>query len=146
VRRAVESPLFYEGWAYYAESLLEEEGYAGAPIERLVQRKRSLWRAARCMIDAGLASGRIGFAEAAKLLEEVGYSAPEASSRVRRFMLNPGYHLCYSLGRHEILKLRDRYGRLAGRDSFHRTLLLGGEMPFDFAGRRCETILRGERG
>ena len=36
VRRQIESPLFYEGWAYYAESLLTEQGYVQNPMEYLV--------------------------------------------------------------------------------------------------------------
>jgi hypothetical protein len=143
IRRAVESPLFYEGWAYYAESLLEEDGYAAGLLERVVQKKRSLWRAARCMIDAGMTSGLIDENRATTLLEEVGYGPEEARRRVHRFQLNPGYHLCYSLGRHEILKLRKRYGRLGGRKLFHRTLLEGGEIPFALAGKRMQALLGG---
>ena len=36
VRRQIESPLFYEGWASYAESLLIDYGYVQAPLEYLV--------------------------------------------------------------------------------------------------------------
>lgn len=144
VRRAFESPLFYEGWAYYAESLLEEEGYVEDPLERVVHKKRKLWRAARCMIDAGLASGRIGLTEAVKLLQEVGYTQGEAEERVRRFRLNPGYQLCYSLGRYEIVRLRNRYGGTAGGDSFHRDLLQGGQVPFTLAEKRFQALARGD--
>ena len=54
VRRQIESPLFYEGWATYAESLLTEYGYVRHPMDRLVDLKRRLWRSARCQIDVGL--------------------------------------------------------------------------------------------
>ncbi len=36
IRRQIESPLFYEGWATYVESLLTEQGYINRPIEILV--------------------------------------------------------------------------------------------------------------
>jgi uncharacterized protein (DUF885 family) len=54
VRRQIESPLFYEGWASYSESLLSEYEYTSDPLDRLVDLKRNLWRSARCQIDAGL--------------------------------------------------------------------------------------------
>jgi hypothetical protein len=144
IRRAIESPLFYEGWACYAESLLDEDGYIGAPIERLVHNKRTLWRAARCTIDSGMPTGRVNRNEAEELMEEIGYSRNEAARLVNRFMLNPGYHLCYTLGRFEILNLRDRYGTMAGREGFHRILLEGGELPFHLIEKRFKAITGGK--
>ena len=143
IRRRIESPLFYEGWAYYAESLLEEDAYIKIPIERLVHRKRSLWRAARCMIDSGLPSGRIKREHAVELLQEVGYPQAEALEQVNRFQLNPGYHLCYTLGRFEILNLKNHYSGITGRESFHRFLLEGGELPFHLIERRLQTSIGG---
>jgi len=145
IRRLIESPLFYEGWSYYAESLLEEDGYIRTPIEKLVHKKRSLWRAARCMIDSGLPTGLIDREKAVKLLEEVGYPQDEADERVNRFQLNPGYHLCYTLGRFEILNLRHLFAPLAGRGSFHRILLQGGELPFHLIERRLQTLIGGKK-
>jgi uncharacterized protein (DUF885 family) len=144
IRCVIESPLFYEGWAYYAESLLDEDGYVRTPIERLVHNKRTLWRAARCMIDSGLPTGCIDRTEAEKLMEEVGYTQDEAAQLVNRFQLNPGYHLCYTLGKFEILNLRNRYGTLLGRDAFHRILLEGGELPFHLIERRFKACIGGK--
>ncbi|UCB46497.1 MAG: DUF885 family protein [Spirochaetota bacterium] len=144
VRCAIESPLFYEGWAYYAESLLEEDGYIKTPIERLIHNKRTLWRAARCMIDSGLPTGCIDREKAEKLMEEIGYPRDEAAQLVSRFQLNPGYHLCYTLGKNEILNLRGRYGTLLGREEFHRILLEGGELPFHLIERRYKACTGGE--
>jgi uncharacterized protein (DUF885 family) len=59
---------------------------------------------------------------------------------VRRFRLTPGYQLCYSLGRYEILRLRERFAPRLGRDVFHRTLLEGGELPFHLAAKRLEAV------
>ncbi len=143
IRRLIESPLFYEGWAYYSESLLEEDGYIRTPIERLVHRKRTLWRAGRCMIDSGLPIGQIDREKAVKLMEEVGYPRDEAAELINRFQLNPGYHLCYTLGRFEILNLRKLYGTLAGRESFHRILLKGGELPFHLIEKRFQALIGG---
>jgi hypothetical protein len=140
VRRQIESPLFYEGWAYYAESLLTEYGYVDSPIEYLVDCKRRLWRAARCQIDVGLTIGILAREDAIRLLTTAGFTSEEANSQVDRFRLNPGYQLCYSLGRYEIMKLRETYGIRMGRDQFHRQLLDGGELPFHLIEKRFETI------
>jgi hypothetical protein len=138
VRRQTESPLFYEGWAYYAESLLAEYGYVNSPIESLVDCKRRLWRAARCQIDVGLPTGRLSREEAVGLLTAAGFSPKEANTQIDRFRLNPGYQLCYSLGRHEIMRLRELYGPKMGREAFHKELLEGGELPFHLIEKRFE--------
>jgi len=138
VRRQTESPLFYEGWAYYAESLLSEYGYVNSPIESLVDCKRRLWRAARCQIDVGLPTGKLSRDEAVDLFTTVGFSSKEANVQIDRFRLNPGYQLCYSLGRYEIERLRDIYGARMGRDAFHRLLLEGGELPFHLIEKRFD--------
>ena len=138
VRRQIESPLFYEGWAYYAESLLGDYGYVNSPIESLVDSKRRLWRAARCQIDVGLPTGRLARGDAVDLLTTAGFSPQEANAQIDRFRLNPGYQLCYTLGRHEIMRLRQIFGFRMGRDEFHRALLEGGERPFHLIEKALE--------
>jgi hypothetical protein len=140
VRRQIESPLFYEGWAYYAESILAESGYVEDELELLVDCKRRLWRAARCLIDSGLALQRFTREEAAGLLVSVGFAADEAVAQIERFRLNPGYQLCYSLGKYEIVDLRKGFLSRLGWKRFHRLLLEGGEIPFDLAARRFANL------
>jgi uncharacterized protein (DUF885 family) len=145
VRRQVESPLFYEGWAYYAESILAESGYVTNELELLVDRKRRLWRAGRCLIDTGLALKWFTTEKAADLLVSVGFAAEEAVDQIERFRLNPGYQLCYSLGKYEILHLRQRFVAAFGWKRFHRLLLEGGEIPFHLAARRFEQLAENAR-
>ena len=133
IRRQIESPLFYEGWAYYAESIPIETGYIEDPVEILVDLKRQLWRSARCQIDVGLATGRLRREKAVELLRFVNFSKEEALAQVNRFGLNPGYQLCYSLGRYEINILRKKYEPVLGARMFHQVLLKGGELPFHLA-------------
>lgn len=138
VRRQLESPLFYEGWAYYAESLLLEYGYVDNPMEQLVDAKRRLWRAARCRIDVGVNTGRLSREQAMELLVQAGLNGNEAGRQVDRFRLNPGYQICYTLGRHEISALRTKYEPVLGRERFHRLLLTGGQLPFHLIERRLQ--------
>ncbi|HBD07100.1 MAG TPA: hypothetical protein DCZ69_02470, partial [Syntrophobacteraceae bacterium] len=131
---------FYEGWAYYAESLLAECGYVDRPIDLLVDCKRRLWRAARCQIDVGLTTAMLKPADAIELLTAAGFSSEEAKTQVNRFRLNPGYQLCYSLGRYEIMELRKAFAPRLGRGRFHRELLEGGQLPFHLAEQRLNNI------
>ena len=140
VRAQIESPLFYEGWAYYAESLLTESGYGDDLIDQLVDHKRRLWRAARCRIQIGSATGDLAFSEATALLTNAGFSFEEAANQVNRFRINPGYQLCYSLGRFEIMRLRERYGARMGLEQFHRFVLEGGELPFHMIEKRLAAL------
>ena len=140
IRAQIESPLFYEGWAYYVESLLSECGYVDHPLDQLVDYKRRLWRAARCQIDVGLANGMLDAGRALDLLTATGFSHEEARNQVSRFRLNPGYQLCYSLGRYELVRLRNVYGGRLKRDRFHREILQGGELPFHLLEKRLASL------
>jgi uncharacterized protein (DUF885 family) len=142
VRQQVESPLFYEGWATYAESLLIDKGYIREPEEELVHLKRQLWRAARCRIDVGMHTGALGREEAIGMLVDTGFSAEESGRQVDRFRLNPGYQLCYGLGRHEFVSLKKKFAPRFGEDRFHRLLLQGGELPFHLIDKRLSHLAR----
>jgi uncharacterized protein (DUF885 family) len=144
VRRQIESPLFYEGWAYYAESLLTEIGYVQHPMEYLVDYKRRLWRSARCQIDVGLHADFITITDAVKLLTTAGFSREEAKRQIYRFQLNPGYQLCYSLGRYEIMRLKKVYENQMGSEHFHAFLLQGGELPFHWIEKRFRALNKEE--
>ncbi|MBT7085404.1 MAG: DUF885 family protein [Desulfobacterales bacterium] len=143
IRRQIESPLFYEGWATYAESLLIKYGYVDTPIEKLVYYKRRLWRSARCIIDSGMPSGKIKKDNAVVLLTASGFSQKEAENQIYRFQLNPGYQLCYSLGQYEISKLQEAYGHLMPDELFHAFLLEGGQLPFHLIEKRLQSINSG---
>jgi uncharacterized protein (DUF885 family) len=140
IRRQIESPLFYEGWASYAEAMLLEYGYLEDPLEMLVSFKRNLWRSARCQIDVGLTLGKLTENDAIDLLKICGFALPEASRQLDRFRLNPGYQLCYCYGSYEFKQLKKKYGhRLEGKD-FHSFLLEGGELPFDLIKKRFRKL------
>jgi len=140
-RRQIESPLFYEGWASYAEQLLDELGYVEDPRKQLVLLKRQLWRNLRAMLDIELQTGRKSLAHAGAEIEKLGFSTRRAQRQVRRFALTPGYQLCYSMGNHEIIRLRRRFSPDLALKTFHDTLLNGGQIPFHLAERRLETSL-----
>jgi hypothetical protein len=140
IRRQIESPLFYEGWASYAESLLVEYGYMKSPLDLLIDLKRNLWRSARCLIDVGLTTGKISAADASELLKVCSFSPGEARRQIDRFQLNPGYQVCYSLGNYEFTRLKKAYAARLGNKRFHKHLLEGGELPFHLIDKRFARI------
>ena len=142
VRRQIESPLFYEGWASYSESLLSEYEYMSDPLDRLVDLKRNLWRSARCQIDAGMTTGKITETDALELLKICTFSEPEARRQIDRFRLNPGYQVCYSLGSHEFKQLKAKHGSKMGSQRFYECLLDGGELPFHLLDLRLQNLTR----
>jgi uncharacterized protein (DUF885 family) len=145
IRRQIESPLFYEGWASYAESLLIEYGYIKKPVELLLDLKRNLWRAARCQIDVGLTTAKISTEDALELLKICSFSAGEARRQIERFQLNPGYQVCYSLGNYEFSQLKSVYAARLGSKRFHKYLLDGGELPFHLIDKRLDRIVHEHR-
>ena len=145
IRRQIESPLFYEGWASYAESLLAEYGYMKNPLELLIDLKRNLWRSARCQIDVGLATGRISIEDSFELLRVSSFSRGEAKRQIDRFRLNPGYQVCYSLGNYEFNRLKSAYAARLGTKRFHEYLLAGGELPFHLIEKRFARLYRDRR-
>jgi uncharacterized protein (DUF885 family) len=138
IRRQIESPLFYEGWACYAEQLLDELGYVHDPLVRLIGLKRQLWRNLRAMLDVGLQKGEMSMAQAAGQVESLGFSSARSRRQVQRFCLTPGYQSCYFLGTCEIINLREHFSSLMSLKDFHDTLLGGGEIPFHFVKKRLE--------
>lgn len=138
IRRQIESPLFYEGWASYAESMLIEYGYLTEPLELLVSLKRDLWRSARCQIDVGLTIGKLSGNRAVDLLKTCGFAEAEASRQLDRFRLNPGYQLCYCYGSHEFRQLKKKFGTRLPENDFYRFILESGELPFHMIEKRYE--------
>jgi uncharacterized protein (DUF885 family) len=136
VRRYIEQPLFYEGWACFAEEMMKITGYFNRPADRLLLAKRRLWRAIRGKIDIGLQTGTMDIETAASYLQKAGISKQQALSSVRKYPLNPGYQVCYTLGLRRFLALYERYGQNY-LQKFVRTILDQGEIRF----KDLETVL-----
>jgi len=142
LRRQIESPLFYEGWACYAEQLLDELGYITEPRQQLIQLERQLWRCLRAILDVKLQSGTMTLDQGQGEIEKLGFSSKRARRQIRRFALTPGYQSCYFLGTYEIMVLREKYAPRIGLKDFHDILLGGGEIPFPFVEKRLSTFLK----
>jgi len=129
IRRPLESPLCYEGWACFAETLLAETGYFDGPWDRFLLARRRIERAARGLIDIGLQTGRMTFAAAAGELVKTGYTPRTAAGVVPKYALRPGYQVCYTLGLRRMISLREQCRQLDAGE-FARGLLGQGEIGF----------------
>jgi hypothetical protein len=130
IRRRIESALFYEGWACYAEQLVDEFAYEPDPRQHLIRVKRDLWRAVRGRLDLELHTGAISLEQGAGRLEALGYAPRDARKQARRITLTPGYQLCYTLGKHCMLDLRRRFVPPLSLKDFHAIVLGSGQVPF----------------
>mgnify|MGYP006288104831 CR=1 FL=1 len=132
VRRHLEFPVFYEGWASFAEELLFETGFFGGAVDRLLMAKRRFWRALRGQVDFDLHVGRRSPDGAAALLVSHGLPARRAEAMVHRYCLKPGYQLAYTIGRRRFRRLWETFRRTAGDPvAFARRVLAQGEIGFD---------------
>ncbi len=111
-------------------------GYFDGPWDRFLLAKRRAERAARGLIDLGLQSGRMTTVQAQALLLRVGYRPEVARSVVPKYLLRPGYQVCYTLGLKQGLDLLDRFGD-HDVGLFARTILSQGEIGLS----RLEKIL-----
>jgi uncharacterized protein (DUF885 family) len=131
VRRHVEFPLFYEGWASLSEELLFDTGYFHRPSDHLLMAKRRFWRAMRGRVDLEIHTRRRSMGQAVALLVEHGLPARQAAAMVDRYTLKPGYQLAYTMGRRQFRRLYEDFRQPpASPAAFARTVLAQGEIGF----------------
>jgi uncharacterized protein (DUF885 family) len=141
VRREFGTSLFAEGWALYCEELLYEKGFYTKPATRLLQLKDQLWRSCRVVIDASLHTNKMSFNKAVEMLVKVAkLERTNAIAEVKRYTYTPCQPMTYIMGKMEILKLRDDFKKLKGRDfnlkEFHDQLLSYGTIPVQMVRER----------
>lgn len=112
--------LFYsganvEGWAFYCEQMMLDEGlHGGAPQYRLAQLQMALQRVCRYLVAIAMHTGSMTVAQAADFFRVNAYLTPNnAMMEALRGTQDPGY-LRYQLGKFMILKLREDLRRKQG--------------------------------
>jgi hypothetical protein len=134
LRKMAACQSYFEGWAMYAEQLMDEHGYYDTPQARLVYLQHRLWRAARVVIDAGYHTGRVSAEEGIRLLTDVvGLDARGARLEMERYAASPTQALCYMVGCRRITEIRKEYkakkGDAYSESEFHQRFLELGSMP-----------------
>src|SRR5205085_3213644 len=134
VRAALASASFVEGWAHYCEQMMLEEGFGGNnPKLRLAQLERALLRLCRYVAGLRMHTAGMSYEEAVEFFVREGYQArTNAEREARRGTLDPTY-LVYTLGKTEILRLREEWRSQLGDSfrigDFHDRLLSYGMPP-----------------
>src|SRR5918912_1649150 len=134
VRVALASASFVEGWAHYCEQMMLEEGFGGNnPKLRLAQLERALLRLCRYVVGIRLHTSGMSYEEGVGFFMREGYQERiNAEREARRGTVDPTY-LVYTLGKMQILKLREEYKARMGASfnlgAFHDRLLSYGMPP-----------------
>ena len=146
VEKIFGSYAFVEGWAHYCEKMMLDESYGNAtsstPSEddvkraakyRMAQADEALLRLCRLCVSIKMHTQNMSLDEATKFFQDnCYYEEKPARQEAMRGTFDPGY-LNYTLGKLQILKLRDDYKTQEGNDfslqKFHNELLNHGMPP-----------------
>ncbi|PYJ78763.1 MAG: DUF885 domain-containing protein [Verrucomicrobia bacterium] len=146
VEKIFGSYAFIEGWAHYCEKMMIDEGYgsptSASPSEedvkraakyRMAQADEALLRVCRLCVSIKMHTQNMSLEEATKFFQEnCYYEEKPARQEAMRGTFDPGY-LNYTLGKLQILKLRDDYKAQQGDEfslqKFHNELLNHGMPP-----------------
>jgi len=123
-----------EGWAHYCEQMMLDEGYGRGDLGlRLGQLQDALLRDARFIVGIEMHAGNMSLEQAKEFFITQGYQ-PLATAEVeaKRGSSDPTY-LVYTLGKLQIMKLRDDYRKLLGDkftlQEFHDEFMRQGPVP-----------------
>jgi uncharacterized protein (DUF885 family) len=134
IRTALASASFVEGWAHYSEQMMLDEGFGGNnPKLRLAQLSAALLRLCRYLVGLRLHTEGMTYEQGVEFFMNEGYlERVNAERETRRGTEDPTY-LVYTLGKMQILKLREEYhGRMGASfnlGQFHDRLLSYGMPP-----------------
>ena len=146
VEKIFGSYAFIEGWAHYCEKMMIDEGFGSpsnsSPSEddvkraakyRMAQADEALLRLCRLCVSIKVHTQNMSIDEATKFFQDnCYYEQKPARQEAMRATFDPGY-LNYTLGKLQILKLRDDYKAQQGDNfslqKFHNELLSHGMPP-----------------
>jgi uncharacterized protein (DUF885 family) len=134
VRKLIGCGSNAEGWAHYSEQMMLDEGYGnGDPKLRLGQLTDALLRDARYVAGIQMHTGKMTMEQALDFFVKEGYQVrPVAEKEAKRGTSDPTY-LVYTLGKLQIMKLREDYKRMKDGKStlqeFHDAFMAQGYPP-----------------
>jgi len=143
VRKILGAASNAEGWAHYCEQMMLDEGYgqpgAGAKTEReskflrLGQLQDALLRDSRFVVGIKMHTGQMSYDQAVQFFEQEGYQSHETGIVETKRGTSDATYLYYTLGKLEILKLREDMRKKQGADfslqKFHDAFLSQGFPP-----------------
>lgn len=123
-----------EGWAHYSEQMMLEEGYGeGDPKLLLFQLRAALLRICRYIVGIKMHTRGMTLEQGIAFFQKEGYMEQVNAEREARRGTADSTYLVYTLGKLEILKLREDYKRKVGDHfnlkEFHDHFLSFGHPP-----------------
>jgi uncharacterized protein (DUF885 family) len=134
VRKLVGCSSNAEGWAHYTEQMMLDEGYGNGDRKlRLGQLQDALLRNARYIVGIEMHTGKMTYEQGIDFFVKEGYQTRANGEReTKRGTSDPTY-LYYTLGKLQILKLREDYKQMKGGkftlQEFHDAFLKQGFPP-----------------
>jgi uncharacterized protein (DUF885 family) len=134
VRKLLGASSNAEGWAHYSEQMMLDEGYTNGDLKmRLGQLQDALLRDARYIVGIEMHTGKRTFDQGIEFFEKDGYQTHETAVReTKRGTSDPTY-LYYTLGKLQIMKLREDYRKKKGTafslEEFHDSFMKQGFPP-----------------
>jgi uncharacterized protein (DUF885 family) len=118
VRKLLGANSNAEGWAHYCEQMLLDEGYGNGDLKlRLGQLQDALLRDARYVVGIEMHTGKMTYEQGVDFFVKEGHQTHAIGEvETKRGTSDPTY-LYYTLGKLEILKLREDYKKMRG-DAF----------------------------
>ena len=133
VRKLLGANTNVEGWAHYCEQMMLDEGYSSDPKMRLGQLQDALLRDARYIVGIEMHTGKLSFDQAVDFFQKEGYQTHEVGLVETKRGTSDATYLYYTLGKLEILKLREDYKKMRGSQfsllEFHDNFLKQGFPP-----------------
>lgn len=126
---------FVEGWALYAEQLVDECGlYADDPFSQIGYLQAQQFRACRLVVDTGIHAMRWSRDKAIRfLVDNTGRGVAAMTSEIDRYVVSPGQACGYKIGHNEILRQRERARAALGARfdlaDFNDTIVASGGVP-----------------
>jgi uncharacterized protein (DUF885 family) len=147
IRTLLAFNAYSEGWALYAEQLVDELGvYDDFPAGRLGYLQSLAFRACRLVVDTGLHAKRWTRQQGVDFFVNVNGSNPlEVASEVDRYCAWPGQACGYKVGHNEIVRLREKArAELGGKfdlRTYDDAVVKGGNVPMDVLAKNVEDYI-----
>jgi hypothetical protein len=141
VRKLISANTYVEGWAHYCEQMMIDEGYGGGDLKlRLGQLQDALLRDARFVVGIKLHTGQMTFEQGVDFFVKEGFQTKTTGERETKRGTSDATYLYYTLGKLEIMKLREDYKKLRGSaytlEDFHNSFLSQGMPPIQIVRRK----------
>lgn len=134
IRKLLGASSNAEGWAHYCEQMMIDEGYGAGDLKlRLGQLQDALLRDARYIVGIEMHTGQMTFDQGVEFFVKEGMQTHSTALVETKRGTSDATYLYYTLGKLEILKLREDYRKMRGPSfnlqEFHDSFLKQGFPP-----------------